>query len=124
MFAIKTPQSSPVSTSSQTINSRYRINPRTQSVEYKHTASQPRIWVITGASAGFGRELVPAILAHGDKVIATARNPAKLESNGVHTLKLDVTDTLPRDSGDRQGSRCRLRPRRRSRQQCWLFPNG
>ena len=56
--------------------------------------SRPRVWVVTGASAGFGRELVRAILARGDKVIATARNPAKLEQNGARTLKLDVTAPL------------------------------
>jgi NAD(P)-dependent dehydrogenase (short-subunit alcohol dehydrogenase family) len=54
-------------------------------------SSQPRAWFITGASSGFGKEFVYAILARGDKVIATARNPAKLEKTDAHNMKLDVT---------------------------------
>ncbi|KAK9764045.1 hypothetical protein K7432_008806 [Basidiobolus ranarum] len=56
----------------------------------------PRVWLITGCSSGFGRELVQAALNHGDKVIATARNPAKIEDLvqlGAHTLELDVTSS-------------------------------
>ena len=33
-------------------------------------------WLVTGASAGFGRELVRAIAARGGKVMATMRDPA------------------------------------------------
>jgi NADP-dependent 3-hydroxy acid dehydrogenase YdfG len=56
----------------------------------------PQIWLITGTSSGFGGLLTKAALAHGDKVIATARDPAKiadLKAFGAATLALDVTDT-------------------------------
>ncbi|MBT8163466.1 MULTISPECIES: oxidoreductase [Arthrobacter] len=33
-----------------------------------------KTWLITGTSTGFGRELVKAVLADGDRVVATARN--------------------------------------------------
>ena len=34
-------------------------------------------WVIVGASRGIGLEFVRQLLARGDRVIATVRNPAK-----------------------------------------------
>ncbi len=40
-----------------------------------------RVWVITGASRGFGRELVRAALARGDCVVATSRNPEKVAAD-------------------------------------------
>lgn len=57
-----------------------------------------RVWLITGCSAGFGRELALAALGAGDRVMATARNPQQLadlvEAGGdrVRTAALDVTD--------------------------------
>ncbi|HYQ62017.1 oxidoreductase [Actinophytocola sp.] len=57
-----------------------------------------RVWLITGCSAGFGRELALAALAAGDRVMATARRPhqlAELVAAGgerVRTAPLDVTD--------------------------------
>jgi NAD(P)-dependent dehydrogenase (short-subunit alcohol dehydrogenase family) len=57
-----------------------------------------RVWLITGASSGFGRELVLAALAAGDRVMATARQPHQLDDlltvggGGVRTAPLDVTD--------------------------------
>ncbi|TDC60972.1 SDR family NAD(P)-dependent oxidoreductase [Micromonospora sp. KC207] len=57
-----------------------------------------RVWLITGASAGFGRELVLAALAAGDRVMATARQPHQLNDlvtlgrGRVRTAPLDVTD--------------------------------
>lgn len=59
--------------------------------------SQQRTWVITGANSGFGTEFVHQILARGDKVIATGRNPDKLSAlsnTGAHLVKLDVTSPL------------------------------
>ena len=60
--------------------------------------SQQRVWLITGANSGFGTEFVHQILARGDKVIATGRNPdrlaASLSETSAHLLKLDVTSTL------------------------------
>lgn len=57
-----------------------------------------RVWLITGCSAGFGREIALAALAAGDRVLATARRPetlAGLQEHGgdrVRTAALDVTD--------------------------------
>ncbi|EEY66747.1 uncharacterized protein PITG_17304 [Phytophthora infestans T30-4] len=53
-----------------------------------------KVWLVTGCASGLGREVVVAALAHGDCVIATARNPerlADLEKKGAWTLALDVT---------------------------------
>lgn len=58
----------------------------------------PPVWFITGASTGLGRALAEAVLADGDRLIATARNVAALdELTGPHPdaivrLRLDVTD--------------------------------
>ncbi|TEA14529.1 putative oxidoreductase YusZ [Colletotrichum sidae] len=54
----------------------------------------PLVWLITGSSTGFGAEFVKALLKAGDKVIATARNPASVEQfkkAGASVLKLDLT---------------------------------
>lgn len=54
----------------------------------------PNVWLITGCSSGFGYEIAAAALEHGDKVVATARDPSKLgdlKSKGAVTVKLDVT---------------------------------
>jgi len=37
-----------------------------------------KVWLITGASTGFGRELAEQLLAAGERVIATARRPEQL----------------------------------------------
>ena len=55
-----------------------------------------RVWLITGCSSGFGQEIALAALEHGDKVVATARDPSKLQvlvSNGAFPAKLDVTSS-------------------------------
>jgi NAD(P)-dependent dehydrogenase (short-subunit alcohol dehydrogenase family) len=60
--------------------------------------SDGKVWFITGASRGFGWIWTEAALKRGDKVIATARNPAVLEplvntyGKSVLPLALDVTD--------------------------------
>lgn len=59
-----------------------------------------RVWLITGSSRGLGRALAEAVLASGDNLVATARDPAQLadlsERYGgqVLTLSLDVTDEV------------------------------
>ena len=56
-------------------------------------ASDSKVWLITGCSTGFGREMTLVALRRGDKVIATARNPEKikdLEAHGAQTIALDV----------------------------------
>jgi NAD(P)-dependent dehydrogenase (short-subunit alcohol dehydrogenase family) len=37
-----------------------------------------KVWLITGASRGFGRTFTKAVLEAGDRVVATARNPEQL----------------------------------------------
>jgi NAD(P)-dependent dehydrogenase (short-subunit alcohol dehydrogenase family) len=57
-----------------------------------------RVWLITGCSTGFGREIALAALAAGDRVMATARRPETLadlvQTGGdrISTARLDVTD--------------------------------
>jgi NAD(P)-dependent dehydrogenase (short-subunit alcohol dehydrogenase family) len=58
----------------------------------------PKVWFITGASRGFGREWAEAALERGDKVAATARDPQTLDAlvkthgDNFLPIKLDVTD--------------------------------
>ncbi|ATY60128.1 3-oxoacyl-(acyl-carrier) reductase [Cordyceps militaris] len=57
--------------------------------------SESKVWLITGCSSGFGREIALAALARGDTVVATARDPATLadlEVKGAIGQRLDVTD--------------------------------
>jgi NAD(P)-dependent dehydrogenase (short-subunit alcohol dehydrogenase family) len=55
-----------------------------------------KIWMITGASRGLGAEIVKAVLAAGDKVVATARKISALDYLGKDpnaiSVALDVTD--------------------------------
>jgi NAD(P)-dependent dehydrogenase (short-subunit alcohol dehydrogenase family) len=55
-----------------------------------------RTWLITGASRGLGAEIAKAVLAAGDRLIATARNQADLQQFGTNkdalVLSMDVTD--------------------------------
>jgi NAD(P)-dependent dehydrogenase (short-subunit alcohol dehydrogenase family) len=63
----------------------------------KGTSEAP-VWFVTGCSTGFGREFVHAALAHGFRVVATARDPSKIKDlvagheNRAKAIKLDVTD--------------------------------
>jgi NAD(P)-dependent dehydrogenase (short-subunit alcohol dehydrogenase family) len=54
-----------------------------------------KVWMITGASRGFGAEIANAVLAEGDKVIATARNEESLNHldghENIFKVALDVT---------------------------------
>jgi NAD(P)-dependent dehydrogenase (short-subunit alcohol dehydrogenase family) len=43
--------------------------------------NKPRVWFITGASAGFGRAIAEAALGAGDTVVAAARRTADVESD-------------------------------------------
>ncbi len=60
--------------------------------------TEHKIWFVTGASRGFGRIWTEAALKRGDKVVATARDPKKLNDlvttygDAVLALPLDVTD--------------------------------
>lgn len=56
----------------------------------------PRVFLVTGTSTGFGKELIEKILSSGDHAIATARNSSKLSFKGATSdnllaVDLDVT---------------------------------
>jgi NAD(P)-dependent dehydrogenase (short-subunit alcohol dehydrogenase family) len=59
-----------------------------------------KIWIITGASRGFGRIWATAALERGDKVAVTARDLSSLDAlvdlygDSVLPLRLDVTDRM------------------------------
>ena len=58
-----------------------------------------RVWLITGCSSGFGLAPASAVLARGQRVIATARHTSALDALAAHfpetclTLALDVTNS-------------------------------
>ena len=57
-----------------------------------------KVWLITGSSRGLGRALAQAVLATGDRLVATARNPAPLADlverypDRIRAVALNVTD--------------------------------
>ncbi len=71
---------------------------------YMSEQTSGRVWFITGASTGFGRELAEQVLADGDKVVATARKPEQLAELGGQypetalILPLDVMQQSAVDS--------------------------
>ena len=56
-----------------------------------------KVWLVTGSSRGLGREIAKAVLASGDRLVATARDPRQLEDivreypERAMALALDVT---------------------------------
>ncbi|MEV8046881.1 oxidoreductase [Streptomyces griseoluteus] len=58
-----------------------------------------RVWLVTGASSGFGRAISEAALAAGDVVVGAARRTEALQDlvaarpGRMEALRLDVTDT-------------------------------
>ena len=61
-----------------------------------------RVWLITGASSGFGRALAEAVLKRGDEAVVCARRRAALDSlaapfgKSALAIELDVTDAEAR----------------------------
>src|SRR5258708_31037446 len=57
-----------------------------------------KAWLITGSATGLGRNIAERVLASGDRLVATARDPHRLEdlvkkySDQVRTAPLDVAD--------------------------------
>src|SRR6202046_4116348 len=57
-----------------------------------------KVWLITGSARGLGRNIAEAVLATGDRLVATARNPDALEDlqarygDQTRVAALDVTD--------------------------------
>lgn len=60
--------------------------------------NEPKVWLITGATSGFGRALTEAAIAAGDTVVAAVRRPEALDAlvaahpDQVDPVQLDVTD--------------------------------
>lgn len=73
--------------------------------------SNAPVWLITGCSTGFGRELSRAVLARGYRVVVTARNPESIESliagheDRAIALRLDVTNPAEIDAAVRQAEK-------------------
>lgn len=59
--------------------------------------SDSRVWFITGSSTGFGRLLAETVLRNGERVVATARDAAKVQDlveqypDRARAVALDVT---------------------------------
>ena len=57
-----------------------------------------KVWLVTGSGSGLGRYIADAVLASGDRLVATARDPRRLDAlvekypNQVRTAALDVVD--------------------------------
>ena len=57
-----------------------------------------KVWLVTGSASGLGREIAEAVLASGDRLLATARDPQRLNDlverygEQVSTALLDVSD--------------------------------
>jgi NAD(P)-dependent dehydrogenase (short-subunit alcohol dehydrogenase family) len=57
-----------------------------------------KVWLVTGSASGLGRDIAEAVLVAGDRIIATARDPRRLEDlakrygDRVRTVALDVAD--------------------------------
>jgi NADP-dependent 3-hydroxy acid dehydrogenase YdfG len=58
--------------------------------------SRNPVWLITGCSTGFGRELAKHVIERGYRTVVTARNPDEVKDlaakREVLALRLDVTD--------------------------------
>lgn len=59
---------------------------------------ESRIWLVTGAARGLGRSISEAVLQAGDRLVAGARDPARLadlvarHGERIRPVALDVTD--------------------------------
>ena len=57
-----------------------------------------KVWLVTGSASGLGRNIAEAVLASGERLVATARDPRRLEDlvekygDQVRTAPLDVVD--------------------------------
>ena len=57
-----------------------------------------KVWFVTGSASGLGRSIAEAVLASGYRLVATARDPLRLEGlvkeygDQVRTAPLDVAD--------------------------------
>jgi NAD(P)-dependent dehydrogenase (short-subunit alcohol dehydrogenase family) len=59
-----------------------------------------KVWLVTGSASGLGRKIAEAVLESGDQLVATARDPRRLEDlvekygDRVRTARLDVADEI------------------------------
>jgi len=57
-----------------------------------------KVWLVTGSASGLGRNIAEAVLASGERLVATARDPRRLEDlvkkhgDQIRTAPLDVAD--------------------------------
>jgi NAD(P)-dependent dehydrogenase (short-subunit alcohol dehydrogenase family) len=57
-----------------------------------------KVWLVTGSASGLGRNIAEAVLASGDRLVATARDPHRLEDlvkkygDQIRAAPLDVAD--------------------------------
>src|SRR6201997_825145 len=57
-----------------------------------------KVWLVTGSASGLGRDITEAVLASGARLVATARDPRRLDDvvkkygDQVRTASLDVAD--------------------------------
>ncbi len=57
-----------------------------------------KVWLVTGSASGLGRNIAEAILASGARLLATARDPSRLDDlvkkygDQINTATLDVAD--------------------------------
>ena len=40
-----------------------------------------KVWLVTGSASGLGRNIAEAVLESGDRLVATARDPRRLDSS-------------------------------------------
>jgi NAD(P)-dependent dehydrogenase (short-subunit alcohol dehydrogenase family) len=57
-----------------------------------------KVWLVTGSASGLGRSIAEAVLASGDRLVATARDPRRLDDlvekygDQIRAAPLDVAD--------------------------------
>jgi NAD(P)-dependent dehydrogenase (short-subunit alcohol dehydrogenase family) len=74
-----------------------RMVARTIQAALERNQGMTRVWLVTGSSRGFGRAIAEAVLTAGDRLVATARDTAKLADlverfgENVRAVTLDVT---------------------------------
>ena len=57
-----------------------------------------KVWLVTGSASGLGLNIAEAVLESGDRLVATARDPKRLDDlvkkygDRVRAAPLDVTD--------------------------------
>ena len=57
-----------------------------------------KVWLVTGSASGLGRNIAEAVLESGDRLVATARDPKRVDDlvkkygDRVRAVPLDVAD--------------------------------